>query len=62
MINGANSSAKSALLLLSVLITLNPVNECSAHTHLMMDSKVLGLQNEDGSVSKAGHELIMRLT
>lgn len=47
MINGANSSAESALLLLSVLITLNPVNECGAHTRLMMDSKVAGLQNED---------------
>lgn len=34
----------------------------AVHTLLLMDSKVVGSQNEAGYVSKATHELIMRLT
>lgn len=63
MINGANSSAKKRS---AVDISTNNGESSEwmhrTHVRLMMDSKVAGLQNEDGCVSKVGHELIMRLT
>lgn len=34
----------------------------AVHTLLMMDTTVVGSQNEAGYVSKAIHELFMRLT